>query len=116
LGVNDAWLIGGVNGGNTFNFVGETRWANNLDDLLGFLNLYIENDQQQQHPVTVTAREILGLKQAGYIPNIVNDTLLFTPPAQNAVLFDFVEYHSILNRQDATPQEIIADYLYNIFR
>lgn len=116
IGINDAWLLGGIHGRSIFNFAGEVRWNNNINDLLDYLHVYIQGDDR--HPITITGREILGLKGAGYIPHIVSGTLLFSPPSniQETHNFDFVEYHQVLSQYSQNLVDIIADYLFNVFQ
>ncbi|MDR0307981.1 MAG: hypothetical protein LBI42_14240 [Chitinispirillales bacterium] len=91
LGINDAWVVGGINGRSTFNFVGEAAIP-----LLDFNAIYLRGNGN--FPVSVTAREIYGLMAAGYIPNIVNGMLVFSPPqTRDLTLFDFAEYHDAIN-------------------
>jgi hypothetical protein len=113
LMINDAWLIGGINGRSTFNFVGVAVFNHNIEDLIAFNDLYLRGNGQ--HPITVTAREILGLKAAGYIPHITHDTLLFTPSGRDTTIFDFVDYHKALDDNQIPQSDAIFNYLSPVF-
>jgi hypothetical protein len=90
--INDAWVVGGINGRSTFNFVGDADIL--LDD---FKKNYLQGNEK--HPITVTAREICGLKEAKYRLGIINGALIFEPPEDEAITcaFDFKKYHDALN-------------------
>ncbi|MDR2578717.1 MAG: hypothetical protein LBC70_07935 [Chitinispirillales bacterium] len=106
LAVNDAWVIGGINGGSTFNFVGTAALS-----LLDFNEIYLRGSAQ--YPITVTAREILGLMGAGYTPNVLNGALVFTPSAgRDLTTFDFVEYDEVINRYANADERLSAIFAY----
>lgn len=109
IGVNDSWVIGGINGRSTFNFTGVANIP-----LLDFNEIYLKG---QIHPITITAREILGLIAAGYIPSLRDDTLFFSPPADNQITatFDFVTYQNFINHDNPDYLlSIICTYLEHI--
>lgn len=73
LEINDAWVLGGIHGNSTFNFVGEVK------KLKDFISDNITSTNPT-YPVTVTAREILALQCAGYTPKVAHECLVFVPP------------------------------------
>lgn len=95
IGINDAWVLGGINAGSTFNFVGEFT---NIND---FVNRYILAENNTPHGLfTVTAREIIGLIQAGYTHALGrNGELVFTSPNVANTQFDFLAYHRVIPAQ-----------------
>jgi len=106
IGINDAWVLGGINGRSTFNFAGDA-----IDNLEEFIDTYLRSNAQ--HPITVTAREILGLWGADYEPVRGDDVLLFIPPenVERTGAFDFTEYNRIINDDPDHHLERISQYL-----
>ena len=74
---NDAWVLGGIDAHCTFNVV-FCEEIKNEQDLEMFVDECIDA-HGNDYPLTVTAREILGLREAGYIPLALYGTLLFVP-------------------------------------
>ncbi|WP_455671603.1 hypothetical protein [Phocaeicola sp.] len=113
IGVNDAWVLGGVNGNSTFNFVQTKPFSGTKDELKTFIDNYIKGNGE--HPTTVTAREILGLECAGYTPNLVGGALVFTPSSKPREM-EISTYHTnTVNFQGNELIEEIRKYLSPVF-
>lgn len=93
IGVNDAWVLGGIHGKSTFNFVFDQNKLGESMTLEIFIKKYIETDNPN-YPTTVTARELLGLICANYTPKIINGMLVLTPPDREREDFDFNKYYT----------------------
>lgn len=91
LAINDAWLYGGIVGGSIFNFV-----SDGVIVLAEFFDTYglSKNDQ---YPITVTMREVVGLFINGYIPyyNDKTGALLFQK-GKEASIKNLEEYYERL--------------------
>jgi hypothetical protein len=66
VALNDTWLLGGINSLAEFHPASPITWKNILDD---------------QHMVTVTGRELIGLALAGYQEHPLAIGKAFFPPA-----------------------------------
>ncbi|HAH62527.1 MAG TPA: hypothetical protein DCL73_10585 [Treponema sp.] len=71
IGVNDAWVMGAAEGQKLFYMVKDGGFAK-------FDDIYLLSGNAA-HPVTVTARELIGLMAFGYIPSLVQGVLIFRP-------------------------------------
>lgn len=91
---NDAWVLGGIDSHCTFN-VAYSQRIENEDDVDAFIQNCIVSTGIQ-YPHTVTAREILGLKNAGYKAVILHGVLLFVPKDGHESI-SLAAYYSAVN-------------------
>lgn len=85
--MNDAWILGGIEAGKTFYFAQKDGFSKfkDVEDLL-------ESDNPK-YPISVTARELIGLRCYGYEPVLKDKILIFSPP-RNIELTDLEKYHN----------------------
>ena len=91
---NDAWVLGGINANCTFNIVYDKKIENETD-IDAFIDECIDS-HSEEYPLTVTAREIFGLREAGYTPIIMYGALFFVPNS-NVHTMSLAQYHSAIN-------------------
>ena len=91
---NDAWVLGGINANCTFNIVYDKK-IENYTDIDAFIDECIDS-HSEEYPLTVTAREIFGLREAGYTPIIMYGALFFVPNS-NVHTMSLAQYHSAIN-------------------
>ena len=119
IGVNDAWVLGGIECGATFYFVKEGG-VNSIDDI------YIDTNNAE-HPISVTAREIIGLQCFKYVPKAINEgktkIIAFVPPRDigNSNNISFKKYDNevknfLENNKTETVKQIINRYLWEVFK
>jgi hypothetical protein len=87
-GINDAWVLGGVEGRSQFYLVRRGGFSK-------FSDIYIETGSQE-HPVSVTARELLGLCCFQYTPVLKDGVLIFTPGKDKTVNTDLQKYRTAI--------------------
>lgn len=118
IAMNDAWVLGGIEGGSIFNMVYNfPSGINTEEDLDRFIQNVIFS-HQERFPHTVTAREILALKAAQYIPMIENGTLFFVPSREGVTLpFDHYLADLMYNRIDTQAEtSLVAAEIYNYLK
>ncbi len=110
-GVNDAWVLGGIHGRSTFNFIFDQSTIGGGILTLGvFIDKYIRSGSAA-YPTTITARELLGLKCAGYVPEIKHNMLVLSPTYKYEPM-DFNKYYTnVENFKDEALVKVITDYL-----
>lgn len=112
IGANDAWVLGGIHGGSTFNFVYN---QNVLGGKPLTLDLFMEKyiiQSQSQYPITVTGRELFGLKCAKYTPVFKNDTLVLSPSYKSdSVSMTLKQYDTNLKNFEHNMVEELRGFL-----
>lgn len=92
---NDAWVLGGIDSNGTFNMVCSFEIRDNKDIENFMTECVITKDSTYPH--TVTAREIIGLMTAGYIPVIAHGALLFVP-GKSTTDMSIVKYNAAIQK------------------
>lgn len=102
IGINDSWVLGGINSRSTFNVFSQTHF--NPTDIDDFVNKIIKG--KGEYPLTITGREIFGLRCAGfYEPRYGYGCLLFVPLGGTSVSLSLEQYKNAIDQK--TPAEII---------
>ena len=110
IGVNDAWVLGGIDGRSTFNFFGEIAFdPKKIDEFVRH-----SLSAKGKYPMTVTAREIYGLRCTGfYEPRYGTDgSLLFIPRGGTARSLTLTQYKDWIDQLDTGREiEALKDWL-----
>lgn len=99
IGINDSWVLGGIEGRSTFNVFGKTLFDPN--DMENFIDSCILGTATR--PMTVTAREMYGLYCTGfYEPRYGKDgSLLFKPCGGTARSLNITQYKDYVDQLDS---------------
>ena len=78
--LNDAWILGSIEAGKTF-YLSKQKGFSSFKDVVAVIK-----SGDEKHPLTITARELIGLYGCGYTPVLMgDDSLAFSRTSRHDV-------------------------------